>query len=463
MDNNTTFDFDVIVIGGGPGGYVAAIRASQEGLKTALVESDLLGGICLNWGCIPVKSLLRSAEVYGLTRCAGEYGIIAEETGYNWSEIIARSRQISTHFSDGINHLMKKNYIKVIFGKGVIKDKGCVRVESDSHITITAKHIILATGAHPKSLPGIPFDHEKVITSSELIVLGKKPSSLVIAGAGAIGIELAYFFNTFGTKVTIVEIMDHILPGVDREIARRLMSFLRKSGINLITSAGIESVSTDAQGCSVKVSTGDLISCDRVLIAAGVSGNIDGIGLEHTGVVCERGFVKVDSTYRTSVDGIWAVGDCIGPPLLANTASMEAESAVESILGRESEHPETQQSPLCLQLKPNVASIGLTEQAVKEAGYDFIIGRCPFRIIGKAVTMGEPDGLTKVVIDKKSYEILGAHIIGAGAVEIIQEIVLAMNNGVTAKQLLKTVFPHPTLSEAIREAIADALGKPINM
>ncbi len=462
MAENNFKKFDVIVVGGGPGGYTAAILASQKGLTTAIVEHARLGGICLNWGCIPAKSLLRSAEVYELINRAGDFGITVEGVGYKWSEIIRRSREISDTISGGIDFLMKKNKIKVFYGTGILEGNGQLRIESEKESVLTAKNIILATGAQPQSIPGVKIDRGNIITSREALEIISKPESMVIVGGGAIGVEFASLFNSFGTKVTLVEMLDQILPAVDREISKRLETSFRHSGITVMTSTGVKDIKSEGGVCRVQFTDGKYIECEKVLIAAGVTGNINGIGLENAGVICERGFVKVDNACRTTKEGIWAVGDCIGPPLLAHAASMEAECAVESIIGMEVHRIKSYLIPSCIYTKPNVASIGLTEKTAKESGYDTAIGRCPFRSLGKAMTLGETEGLVKVILDKKTGNILGAHIIGTGTNEIIEELVLAMHEGISADRLIKTVHPHPTLSEAIKEAVAGALGKSIN-
>ena len=470
MTKNKSRKFDLIVIGGGPGGYTAAIRASQEDLSTALVEaSDRLGGICLNWGCIPTKSLLRSAEVYEQMLCAMEYGISTGKVNFQWPKIINRSRQISDSLSNGINFLMKKNEIKVYHGRGFVEGGGRVRVDGDNKITLSAENIIIATGAKPKNIPGVHIDKKRVITSREALVLKKRPKSIVIVGAGAIGLEFASFFNSFGTRVTLIEILDSIVPTADEEISKRLNAFFRNRGIEVITSSTIEEINMNGNICNMhvkKVKGGEdvkIIKCEKVLISAGSSGNVEEIGLGKAGVSLKNGFIKVDNACRTTVEGIWAVGDCIGPPLLAHAATMEAECAVDSITGKKARRLDSYLIPLCIYSKPHVASVGFTEKAAHKAGYDTVVGKCPFRSIGQAMILGEPKGFVKVIIDKKHGTILGAHIIGAGANEIIQEIVLAMHAGISAEQLIQTVHPHPTLSEAVKEAVAGALGKSINM
>jgi dihydrolipoamide dehydrogenase len=470
MASNELKKFDLIVIGGGPGGYTAAIRGSQEKLSTALVETtDKLGGICLNWGCIPTKSLLKSAEVYEQVLHAEEYGITTGEVNFRWSEIINRSRQIAHSFANGINFLMKKNGIQVYHGKGVLEGEGRVRVEGENKIILTAENIIVATGASPQNIAGIDIERDKIITSKEALTLNQQPKSIVIMGAGAIGSEFASFFNSFGARVTLIEMLDSIVPTMDTEISKRLSAFFRRRGIDVITSSTIEKIAINGNKCSVYVrkvggkENSEILECDKVLISAGSSGNVDGIGLEKAGVSCKNGFITVDNSCKTTAQGIWAIGDCIGPPLLAHAAAMEAECAIDSITGKKPLRPDSYLIPLCIYSKPHVSSVGFTEKEAHKFGYDVVIGKCPFRSIGQAVVMGEPDGFVKVIVDRKKGTILGTHIIGAGANEIIQEIVLAMYNNITAERFIKTIHPHPTLSEAVKEAVAGALGKSINI
>jgi dihydrolipoamide dehydrogenase len=470
MPNTTQTQFDLIVLGGGPGGYTAAIRASRENLSIALVEeTERLGGICLNWGCIPTKSLLRSTEIYENVRSAGDFGVTAIDAGFRWEDIIGRSRTVSDGFSDGVDFLMKKNGITVFHGRGILEGGGKLRISGADETVLTARHIIIATGARPAGIPEVRIDRKTVITASEALVLGKQPDSMVIAGAGAVGIEFACFFNSFGTDVTLLEARGRILPGADREISKRLAAFLKRRGINVMTSSTVAKAESDGGMCSVNVKniqngedTGT-IECDKLLVAAGSVGNTENIGLENAGVEVESGFISVDEMCRTTAEKILAVGDCIGAPLLAHAASMEAECAVDSIAGIKSGGTGQHCIPYCIYSKPQTAWAGLSEQAASDAGYDIAVGKCPFRSIGQAVALGEPDGFVKAVIDKASGKILGVHIIGAGATEIIQEIVLAIDHGISAERLIKTVHPHPTLSEAVRESVAGALGKSINI
>jgi dihydrolipoyl dehydrogenase len=458
--------FDLIVIGSGPGGYVAAIRAAQGGLKTAIVESaDNLGGICLNWGCIPSKALLKSALLYEQIGSAKEYGITVENTGYDWPAIVKRSRTVAGRLARGVNFLMKNNGITVFQGRGVPAGDGVVRVEGDQETTLQAKNIILATGGRSRSLPGIEPDGERVITSREALVLQQMPESIVIVGAGAIGMEFAYLFNTFGAQVTVVEILPRILPLEDEEITAELAKIYRRKKMRLLTGSRVEEVvKVEGGGCKVRVSTGEKaeeIECALVLLAVGVTGNVE--GLEEAGVEMEKSFIKVGPDYSTTVPGIRAIGDCVGPPLLAHAASREALIAVDSLLGRKVEPLDPDLVPSCTYCQPQVARVGLTESQALEAGHEVSVGRYPFRSLGKAVAAGETEGLVKVIINKDGGKLLGVHILGAEAVELIPEVVLAKTIGATAESLERAIHPHPGLSEAVMEAAAAALGRAIHI
>jgi len=458
--------FDLAVVGSGPGGYVAAIRAAQQGLSTALIESGRLGGVCLNRGCIPSKALLRSAQLYEQMLRAGDFGLSVAQTSFDWEAILKRSRRISDRTMRGVSYLMKKNGITVLEGRGVLNGEGELRVEGEKTQVVRAKNIILATGARARSLPGIEIDGNLVITSPEALVLQHVPKSIVIIGAGAIGMEFAYLFSTFGARVTVVELLERVLPQEDEEVSEELEKIYRKKGVRLFTGARVESVELKNGRAEVKVKTGEgseTVECDRVLIAVGVTGNVERLGLDQVGVAVEGGFIKVDQSYRTSAAGIWAIGDCIGPPLLAHAASREGIEAVNSILGRECRRLDPELVPSCTYCQPQVASIGITEATAKEKGYDIAVGRFPFRPLGKALALGEPDGFVKVVADKKSGRILGVHILGSEATEMIPEASLAKWLDLTAADIHNTMHPHPTLSEALMEAAAGVLGMAIHL
>jgi len=458
--------FDLAVVGSGPGGYVAAIRAAQQGLSTALIESGRLGGVCLNRGCIPSKALLRSAQLYEQMLRAGDFGLSVAQTSFDWEAILKRSRRISDRTMRGVSYLMKKNGITVLEGRGVLNGEGELRVEGEKTQVVRAKNIILATGARARSLPGIEIDGNLVITSPEALVLQHVPKSIVIIGAGAIGMEFAYLFSTFGARVTVVELLERVLPQEDEEVSEELEKIYRKKGVRLFTGARVESVELKNGRAEVKVKTGEgseTVECDKVLIAVGVTGNVERLGLDQVGVAVEGGFIKVDQSYRTSAAGIWAIGDCIGPPLLAHAASREGIEAVNSILGRECRRLDPELVPSCTYCQPQVASIGITEATAKEKGYDIAVGRFPFRPLGKALALGEPDGFVKVVADKKSGRILGVHILGSEATEMIPEASLAKWLDLTAADIHNTMHPHPTLSEALMEAAAGVLGMAIHL
>ena len=458
--------FDLVVIGSWPGGYVAAIRAAQEGLSTAIVEADRLGGVCLNWGCIPSKALLASAEVFETVGRAADYGISLENPSFDWKAIIRRSRQVADRVMRGVKFLMKKNGIEVFEGRGVLAGAGRVSVEGENSQTLSARNVILATGARPRRLPGIVPDGEKVITSKEALLLQHQPRSIVIVGGGAIGMEFAYFFSTFGTRVTVVELLERVLPVEDEEISAELEKLYRKRGLNILTGAAVEKVETAGEELEVTVKKGDSrekIICEKVLVAAGVTGNVEGIGLERAGVEAQGGFIRVRDGFSTGAEGIRAIGDCIGPPLLAHAASREGIVAVEAILGRTVRAPAAAEVPSCVYCQPQVASVGLTEAGAREAGYAVAVGRFPFRPLGKAVASGKQEGLVKVVADGRSGKLLGVHILGSEATELIGEASLARWLNLEAGQLHDAVHPHPTFSEALMEAAAAALGRAIHL
>lgn len=460
--------FDISIIGGGPGGYVSAIRASQLGFKTVLIEKDRVGGICLNWGCIPTKALLKSAELYNLIKRADEFGLKVDNFSFDFKKIIQRSRQVAERLTRGVEFLLRKNNVTKISGQGFILKPGLVGVKTNSdEIEIEANHIIIATGARPRNLPGIEIDGNYVITSKEAMLLDEPPKSMIIIGAGAIGVEFAYFYNAFGTKITLVEMMDSILPNEDREITDILTKSFQKSGIEILTKTKVlEAKAVDGQA-EVKIQNEEgekTFKADKALVAIGVQGNVDGIGLENVGVEVEKSFIKVDKlTYKTNVDGIYAIGDVIGPPLLAHVASAEGIRCVEKIAGVETLPVDYNNVPSCTYCIPQVASIGLTEQRAIELGYEIKVGRFPFRANGKALALGETEGLVKVIFDAKYGEILGAHIIGPEATELIAEFGVAKTLESTAFEIAKTIHAHPTLAETLMEASADSLKEAIHI
>jgi dihydrolipoamide dehydrogenase len=459
--------FDVVIIGSGPGGYVAAIRASQLGLKTAVVERDKIGGVCLNWGCIPTKALLKSAEVYHHAKNAGEFGINYSDVSFDFSKIVKRSRDVALRNSKGVEYLFKKNKVELISGFGKIVKKGVIEISKDGKAieTIEATSIIVATGARPRSLPNIRFDGKKIITSTEAMIPSQLPSSLAIIGAGAIGVEFAYFYNAFGTKVTLIEMMPNILPIEDAEISKLLESNFKKSGIEILTQAKVETV-TPGEKTTVTVSMKEgkkEIAADVVLVAVGVQGNVENIGLEAVGVELERGWIKVDDFGRTNVPGIYAIGDVAGPPWLAHVASKEGIVCVESIAGKNPVPIDWDNIPGCTYCQPQVASIGLTEEKAIANGYTVNVGRFPFTASGKARAIGETDGLVKLIFDAKYGELLGAHILGADATEMIAELGIAKALETTPAGIINTIHAHPTLSEAVMEAAENAVGHAIHI
>ncbi|MEA2062778.1 MAG: dihydrolipoyl dehydrogenase [Gemmatimonadota bacterium] len=462
--------FDLVVIGSGPGGYVAAIRAAREGLRTAVVESaGRLGGVCLNWGCIPSKALLKSALLYEQIGEAEKHGIQVGEISFDWPAVVKRSRRVTDRLTRGVDYLMKKNNIAVFRGRGVLEGGDtAVRVEGEEEALLTAKHIILATGGHSRALPGLEPDGRRIITSREALALEKKPESIVIVGAGAIGMEFAYLLNAFQTRVTVVEILPRILPLEDEELTAELEKIFKRKGMRLLTGSRVEQVtsSEDRGGCIVKISTGgetEQIDCETVLLAVGVSGNTEGLGLEQAGVEVEKGFIKVDDGYATTGDNIRAIGDCIGAPLLAHAASREGILAVESILGRECAPLDPLLVPSCTYCQPQLARVGLTETEAHQAGLEVTVGRYPFRSLGKAVAAGETEGLVKVVAGRDDGKILGVHILGAEAVELITEPALAATHGIGTGGLEQVIHPHPSLAEAVLEAASGALGRAIHL
>ena len=464
---NDSNRFGLIVVGSGPGGYVAAIRASQLGIKTAIVEKERLGGVCLNWGCIPSKALLHSASLYEQITGAGKYGITAGEPGYDWQKVIKHSRQSSDRTMRGVKFLMKKNAIEVFEGHGVLQGDGRVYVQGEKEATLAADNILLALGAHPRSVPGVVPDGGKVITSREALVLQHRPASVVIVGGGAIGMEFAYLLSAFGTDVTVVELLDQILPHEDTEVAAELSKIYKKRGVRLLTSTAVELVDTSGEGVSVTVrdketDSTETISAEKALLSVGVTGNIDGAGLTEAGVETVRGFIKVDGSFRTSAPNIWAIGDCTGGVLLAHAASHEGLAAVEAIAGREAKTVADEQIPSCVYCKPQVASVGITEREAQKRGLEYSVGRFPFRPLGKAVASGAQEGFVKVIAAKDG-KLLGIHILGDEATEMIPEASLAAWLNLDVGSLASAVHPHPTLSEALAEAALDSLGQALHL
>jgi len=462
-------NYDIIVIGSGPGGYVTAIRASQLGLKTAIVERESLGGICLNWGCIPTKALLKSANVYEYLTHAKDYGITVENASADFDAMIARSRGVANGMSTGIQFLMKKNKIDVINGSGkVVAGKKVVVTAEDGTVTeyVASKAVILATGARSRKLPNLPQDGKKIIGYREAMTLPNQPKKIVVVGSGAIGVEFAYFYNSIGTEVTIIEYLPNIVPVEDEEVSKQLEKSFKKSGVKVMTGSAVESVDTSGAGCvvSVKTSKGiETIECDVVLSAAGVETNIENIGLEGVGIATDKGKVLVNEYYQTNIPGYYAIGDIVPGPSLAHVASAEGIICVEKIAGHHPEPLDYGNIPGCTYCSPEVASVGLTEKAAKEKGLDIKIGKFPFSASGKASAAGAKDGFVKLIFDAKYGELLGAHMIGANVTEMIAEIVAIRKLEVTGEALIKTVHPHPTMSEAIMEAAAAAYGEVIHL
>ena len=468
--------FDVIIIGSGPGGYVTAIRAAQLGFKVAIVEKQYLGGICLNWGCIPTKALLRSAEIYHYMQHAKDYGLSAEKVSFDPKAVVERSRGVSKRLNDGVGFLMKKNKITVIWGEASIDVPGKITVKKSSveapkgtqgEGTYQAKHIILATGARPRALPGLEGDKKLVWTYFEAMVPDRMPKSLLVVGSGAIGIEFASFFRTMGAEVTVVEVLPQILPVEDAEIAGLARKRFEKQGIKIMTGTKVTKLDKKADSVVATIDAGDgkpvTAEFERVISAVGVVGNIEGLGLEKLGVKTDRGCVVVDGYGKTNVPGIYAIGDVAGPPMLAHKAEHEGVICVEAIKGLHPHAMDKNLIPGCTYCQPQVASVGLTEAKAKEQGRHIRVGRFPFVGNGKAIALGEDQGLIKVIFDKKTGQLLGAHMIGAEVTELIQGYVVAMNLETTEEELMHTVFPHPTLSEMMKEAVLDAYGRVLNI
>ncbi len=460
--------YDLIVLGSGPGGYVAAIRASQLGMKVAIVEKESLGGICLNWGCIPTKALLKSANVFEYIQHSEDYGIKVGSSSVDFKAMISRSRGVADGMSKGVQFLMKKNKIDVIMGFGkLLKGKKIeVSDDKDKKTTYEADHIIIATGGRAKELPNLKIDGKKVIEYRKAMSLETQPKSMVIVGSGAIGVEFAYLYNSIGTKVTIVEYLDRIVPNEDEEVSKQLERSYKKSGIEIMTSSEVTGVDTKGKGCKVSVKTkkGDqTIECDIVLSAVGVATNLEGIGLEEIGIKHERGHITVDDFYKTSVDGYYAIGDIVKGPALAHVASAEGITCVEKIAGHHPEPIDYNNIPGCTYCSPEIASVGYTEKSAKEAGFEIKVGKFPFSASGKASAAGAKDGFVKVIYDAKYGEWLGAHMIGANVTEMIAEVVAARKLETTGYEILKTIHPHPTMSEAVMEATAAAYDEVIHL
>jgi dihydrolipoamide dehydrogenase len=459
--------FDVIVIGSGPGGYVAAIRASQLGLKTAVVEKENLGGVCLNWGCIPTKALLKSAQVFEYISHSEDYGITVKDAKADFKGMVARSRGVADGMSKGVQFLMKKNKITVIEGYGKLAGKGKVEVDNGGKKEIAeADHIILATGARSRELPNIKIDGKKIIGYREAMTLDKQPKSMLVIGSGAIGMEFAYFYKSIGTEVTVVEYMPTILPVEDKDVSKGLEKIYKKQGMKIMTDSSVESVDTKGTGCKVTVKTKkgtEEINCDIVLSAVGIQTNIENIGLDENGVKHEKGKVLVDEMYKTNVPGVYAIGDIVAGPALAHVASAEGIICVENIAGINPEALDYGNIPGCTYTHPEVASVGLTEEQAREKGYELKIGKFPFSASGKASAAGTKDGFVKVIFDAKYGEWLGAHFLGAGVTDMIAEAVVARKLETTGHEIIKAVHPHPTMSEAVMEAAAAAYDEVIHL
>ena len=467
--------FDIIIIGSGPGGYVTAIRAAQLGFKTAIVERDYLGGICLNWGCIPTKALLRSAEIFHYMQHPKDYGLTAENVSYDPAAVVKRSRVVSKRLNDGVGFLMRKNKVTVIWGEAIVDAPGKVTVKASmteapkgalGPDTYQAKHIILATGARPRVLPGLEPDKKLIWTYFEAMLPERMPKSLLVVGSGAIGIEFASFYRNFGAEVTVVEILPQILPAEDAEISAFARKQFEKQGIKILTDTKVAKLEKKPDGVTATLEGKggtQTLNVERVISAVGVVGNIENLGLEKVGVKTERGAIVVDALNRTSVPGIYAIGDVAGPPLLAHKAEHEGVICVEAIKGLKPHPMDKRLIPGCTYCSPQIASVGLTEQAAKEKKLDIRVGRFPFVGNGKAIALGEDQGLVKVIFEKKTGELLGAHMVGAEVTELIQGYVVAMNLETTEEELIHTIFPHPTLSEMMKEAVLDAYGRALNI
>jgi dihydrolipoamide dehydrogenase len=465
----TDAKFDVVIVGAGPGGYVTAIRAAQLGLKTAIVEDKHLGGICLNWGCIPTKALLRSAEIFDYFKRANEFGLSVEKPTFDAAAVVKRSRGVSKRLAAGVAHLLKKNKVTVFDGRGRLAGKGLVEVSKDgkSVANVTGQHIILATGARPRAFPGLEADGKLVWSYFEALVPKEMPKTMLVIGSGAIGIEFASFYNAMGVDVTVVEIMDQIMPVEDVEISMFARKQLEKHGLKILTGCKVAKLDKAKNNVTATLEDGqgkqNKLVVDRVISAVGVVGNTENLGLEALGVKTDRGCIVIDGFGRTNISGIYAIGDVAGPPMLAHKAEHEGVICVEKIAGKNAHPMDKNQIPGCTYCHPQVASVGLTEAKAKAAGYEIKVGRFPFMGNGKAIALGEDQGLIKTVFDKKTGQLLGAHMVGAEVTELIQGFVIAMKLETTEEELMHTVFPHPTLSEMMHESTLDAFGRVIHM
>ncbi len=460
--------YDVIVLGSGPGGYVAAIRASQLGLKTAVIERESLGGICLNWGCIPTKALLKSANVFDYMNHAEDYGISIASPKVDFGGMIKRSRGVADGMNKGVTFLLKKNKVDVIMGEGMLKPGKKIEVtdKDGKKSTVEGDNIIIATGARAKELPNIKIDGEKIIEYRKAMSMEKQPKKMVVMGSGAIGCEFAYFYNTIGTEVTIVEFLDNVVPREDEEVSKQLARTFKKNGINIMLGSSVEKVDTSGTGCKVHVKTKkgtEVLECDVVLSAIGVTPNTEKIGLGDVGIATDRGFITVDEYYKTNIPGYYAIGDCIPGPALAHVASAEGILCVEKIKGEKVEPIDYGNIPSCTYCMPEVASVGMTEADAKKAGHEIKVGKFPFSASGKAKAAGHSDGFVKLIFDAKYGELLGGHMIGANVTEMVAELVSIRKLETTGHEIIKTIHPHPTMSEAIMEAAAAAYDEVIHI